>query len=186
MDHRDEKGNILWRDIDGVSEEVMEIFSKRRQQIEAEEAKFIEEHGRKPTLAENNFLSVSTRGMKMATSDRERVRESQLAQLTENQIDDLKRCYRKAYYDKWMMFNSPKIAQESLKKALALVYERESVVKLDKVLAEALNQSEKRSDENAGTAESGRSGSESMGIAGRSDRTGTLCGEIGRGTERCV
>lgn len=140
VDHRDEKGNILWRDIDGVSEEVMEIFSKRRQQIEAEEAKFIEEHGRKPTLAENNFLSVSTRGMKMATSDRERVRESQLAQLTENQIDDLKRCYRKAYYDKWMMFNSPKIAQESLKKALALVYERESVVKLDKVLAEALNQ----------------------------------------------
>ncbi|MDD5727613.1 MAG: relaxase domain-containing protein [Victivallales bacterium] len=52
-EHRDEKGNIVWKDIDGVPEEVMELFSKRRHQIEEQEAKFIEEHGRKPGWKSN-------------------------------------------------------------------------------------------------------------------------------------
>jgi conjugative relaxase-like TrwC/TraI family protein len=57
--HLDDKGSIVWFDIEGVSGEVMEVFSKRRGQIEAQEKKFIEEHGRKPTLAENNFISMT-------------------------------------------------------------------------------------------------------------------------------
>ena len=139
-DHRDEKGNIVWKDIEGVPEDVMELFSKRRQQIEKEEAKFIEEHGRKPTLTENNYLSVSTRSVKMKSSTQEKVREYQMSQLSEDQQVALEQLYRKAYRDEWVIFHSSVIAEESLRKVLSLVYERESVVKLDKVLAEALNQ----------------------------------------------
>ncbi|MDD5728317.1 MAG: MobF family relaxase, partial [Victivallales bacterium] len=139
-EHRDEKGNIVWKNIAGVPEEVMELFSKRRHQIEEQEAKFIEEHGRKPTLTENNYLSISTRNVKMKTSTKEKVREYQLAQLSADQQSVLERVYRTAYRDEWIIFHSRLVAEESLRQALALVYERESVVKLDKVLAEALNQ----------------------------------------------
>ncbi len=139
-DHRDEKGNIVWKDIEGVPEEVMEIFSKRRHHIEKEEAKFIEEHGRKPTLTENNYLSVSTRSVKMKSSTKEKVREYQMGQLNEEQQAALEKVLRMARRNNWIIFHSSVIAEESLRQALSLVYERESVVKLDKVLAEALNQ----------------------------------------------
>ncbi|MDD5596492.1 MAG: MobF family relaxase, partial [Victivallaceae bacterium] len=139
-DHRDEKGNIVWKDIEGVPEEVMDIFSKRRHQIEKEEAKFIEEHGRKPTLTENNYLSVSTRSVKMKSTTKEKVHEYQMGQLSEEQQAALEKVLRMARRNNWIIFHSSVIAEESLRKALSLVYERESVVKLDKVLAEALNQ----------------------------------------------
>ena len=140
VDHRDEKGNVVWKDIAGVPEEVMELFSKRRHQIEELEAEFIAEHGRKPTLTENNYLSVSTRNSKMLSSDRETVRNHQLAQLSEEQKTVLEDVMRDAHRNEWIEFRQPAIAEESLRQAMALVYERESVVKLDKVLAEALNQ----------------------------------------------
>ena len=62
--HYDDKGRIVWKDIKGIPEEVMELYSKRRKEIEKLEAEFIEEHGRKPTLNENNQLSMSSRAGK--------------------------------------------------------------------------------------------------------------------------
>ena len=58
--HYDDKGRIVWKDIKGIPEEVMELYSKRRKEIEKLEAEFIEEHGRKPTLNENNPLPSHT------------------------------------------------------------------------------------------------------------------------------
>ena len=63
ISHYDDKGRIVWKDIKGIPEEVMELYSKRRKEIEKLEAEFIEEHGRKPTLNENNQLSMSSRAV---------------------------------------------------------------------------------------------------------------------------
>ena len=68
VETRDRKSNVIWYDLACVPADVMERFSKRRQQIEKAEAEFIAEHGRKPTLSENNYLSTSTRTDKMLTS----------------------------------------------------------------------------------------------------------------------
>ena len=68
VETRDRKGNVIWYDLACVPADVMERFSKRRRQIEKAEAEFIAEHGRKPTLSENNYLSTSTRTNKMLTS----------------------------------------------------------------------------------------------------------------------
>ena len=141
--HYDDKGRIVWKDIKGIPEEVMDLYSKRRKEIEKLEAEFIEEHGRKPTLAENNQLSMSSRAGKMKTvSDRE-VREYQLSQLTEAQRNNLEELVSWAYLrrkpDAGWWENQEKI-REAFKEALPLVFERESVVKQDKVLAEVMNQ----------------------------------------------
>ena len=141
--HYDDKGRIVWKDIKGIPEEVMELYSKRRKEIEKLEAEFIEEHGRKPTLNENNQLSMSSRAGKMKTlSDRE-VREYQLSQLTDDQRNDLRHIANWAYFTQrrepaW--WETQEKIREAFKEVLPLVFERESVVKLDKVLAEVMNQ----------------------------------------------
>ncbi|MBR4490380.1 relaxase domain-containing protein, partial [bacterium] len=140
VEHRDEKGNIVWKEIDGVSNEVMEIYSKRRHQIEEMEAAFIAEHGRKPTLEENNFISVSTRDRKMLNADKESVRVHQLAQLSEEQKAELISVWKNAHRQ-YVTPIDPDACRLALKKAVDMIYERESVVKMDKILAEALNQS---------------------------------------------
>ncbi len=139
--HYDDKGRIVWRDIKGIPEEIMELYSKRRRQIEELEAEFIAEHGRKPTLSENNQLSMSSRASKMKTATGDEVREYQLSQLSPEQNRAL---FRKADQVKWTQARktwiNPGDVQKALREALAVVFERESVVKLDKVLAEAMNQ----------------------------------------------
>lgn len=139
--HLDDKGHIVWFDIDGVSDEVMEKFSKRRTQIEELEKKFIEEHGRKPTLSENNFISMTTRNQKLKEISGKEVREYQFEQLTHAEKHTLKLMAHEAEIN----FMKVKAANhtatvEMIQAALAMVYERDSVLKLDKVLAETLNQ----------------------------------------------
>jgi|GEM_PF-525926 conjugative relaxase-like TrwC/TraI family protein len=146
VDRRDERGNIVWYDIKGVSEEIMERFSKRRAQIEALEKKFIEEHGRKPTLNENNYLSVSTRTDKMLDSSLEEVSAYQRNQLSREEQSVLKRLAEASYYRVDMGTMGTERTIESIRKVIPLIYERESVVKLDKVLAETLNQNLGRID----------------------------------------
>ena len=145
--HRDEKGRIIWFDLEGVSEEIMELYSKRRKEIEEQERKFIEEHGRKPTLAENNFLSMTTRESKMKTSDREKVRRLQLSQLRPEQLRELNQVV-------WVARNRGSITSpgnialgvQMIREALPQLYERETVLRLDKVLAETLNRNLGRID----------------------------------------
>ena len=145
--HRDEKGRIVWFDLEGVSEEIMELYSKRRKEIEEQERKFIEEHGRKPTLAENNFLSMTTRESKMKTSDREKVRRLQLSQLRPEQLRELNQVV-------WAARNRGSITSpgdialgvQMIREALPQLYERETVLRLDKVLAETLNRNLGRID----------------------------------------
>ncbi len=139
--HLDDKGNIVWFDLEGVSDEVMEKFSKRRAQIEELEKKFIEEHGRKPSLSENNFISMTTRDQKLTEISKEEVKKYQFEQLTHAEVHILKLLAHEAEIN----FMKEKAAEhdatvEMIQAVLSMVYERDSVLKLDKVLAETLNQ----------------------------------------------
>ena len=134
----DRKQNVLWFDLKGVPEDVMERFSKRRKQIEEAEAAFIAEHGRKPTLAENNAISNSTRSAKMQTSTREKVRDLQLKQLSENELAQLKSLVKPGAVIEAM---DREQCRDVIRETMAELFERESVVTQDKLLAEVLNYS---------------------------------------------
>ena len=125
----DKKRNVLWFDLAGVPAEVMERFSKRRKQIEEAEAAFIAEHGRMPTLSENNAISNSTRSVKMLTSTRETVRKEQLKQLSEDELKQLEALVKPNA--KIRRLSRDEIVK-AIRKAAAGLFERESVVTQDK------------------------------------------------------
>ena len=140
VETRDRKGNVIWYDLACVPADVMERFSKRRQQIEKAEAEFIAEHGRKPTLSENNYLSTSTRTDKMLTSTREKVREFQMGQLGHREEAQLYAAAKRAKEHAPVadVLDREKTV-EQIRNVIGELYERESVLKLDKILAEVLN-----------------------------------------------
>ena len=140
VDVRDKKGNIVWYDLKCVPDEIMERFSKRRIQIEKAEAEFIAEHGRKPTLSENNYHSISTRTDKMKTSTKEKVREFQLGQLSNREEEELYESVKKAKEHGMVTLSLDREETvEEVRKVVETLYERESVLKRDKILAEVLN-----------------------------------------------
>lgn len=137
---RDRKGNVIWYDLACVPADVMERFSKRRQQIEKAEAEFIAEHGRKPTLSENNYLSTSTRTDKMLTSTSGKVREFQMGQLGHQEEEQLYAAARRAKeHGRVTSTLDHERTVEQIRNVIDELYERESVLQLDKILAEALN-----------------------------------------------
>ena len=140
VETRDRKGNVIWYDLACVPADVMERFSKRRQQIEKAKAEFIAEHGRKPTLSENNYLSTSTRTDKMLTSTSEKVREFQMAQLGHQEEEQLYAAAKRAKEHAPVadVLDREK-TMEQIRNVIGELYERESVLKLDKILAEVLN-----------------------------------------------
>ena len=140
VETRDRKGNVIWYDLACVPADVMERFSKRRHQIEKAEAEFIAEHGRKPTLSENNYLSTSTRTDKMLTSTREKVREFQMGQLGHREEAQLYAAAKRAKEHAPVadVLDREK-TMEQIRNVIGELYERESVLKLDKILAEVLN-----------------------------------------------
>ncbi len=140
VETRDQKGNITWYDLRCVSDEIMERFSKRRLDIEKAEAAFVLEHGRKPTLSENNFLSMTTRSDKMQTSTYDAVREYQLGQLSHREEEHFESVVRQAKrHGGASILMDWEQTVEQIRNAAALLYERDSVLKLDKILAEVLN-----------------------------------------------
>ena len=147
VDVRDKKGNIVWYDLKCVSDELMERFSKRRIAIEKAEAEFIAQHGRKPTLSENNDLSLSTRSGKMKNSTKEKVREFQLGQLSHQEEEELYAAVKHAKARGTAAISlSREETVEQLRKVLEELYERESVLKQDKLLAEVLNRNLGKAD----------------------------------------
>ena len=140
VETRDRKGNVIWYDLACVPADVMERFSKRRQQIEKAEAEFIAAHGRKPTLSENNYLSTSTRTDKMLTSTSGKVREFQMGQLGHQEEEQLYAAARRAKeHDPVTSSLDHERTVEQIRNVIDELYERESVLKLHKILAEVLN-----------------------------------------------
>lgn len=140
VETRDRKGDVIWYDLACVPADVMERFSKRRQQIEKAEAEFIAAHGRKPTLSENNYLSTSTRTDKMLTSTSGKVREFQMGQLGHQEEEQLYAAARRAKeHGPVTSTLDHERTVEQIRNVIDELYERESVLKLDKILTEVLN-----------------------------------------------
>ena len=136
----DRKGNITWFDLKCVSTEIMERYSKRRKQIEEAEARFVAEHGRKPTLSENNAISNSTRSAKMLNSSRAAVLEYQLGQLSSQEEEALASAVHaaKTRGKRAFLLDQERLSHE-IRQVMTELFERESVLKRDKLLAEVLN-----------------------------------------------
>ena len=136
----DRKGNITWFDLKCVSREIMERYSKRRKQIEEAEARFVAEHGRKPTLPENNALSNSTRSAKLLNSSRAAVLEYQLGQLSSQEEEALASAVHaaKTRGRRTLLLDQERFSHE-IRQVMDELFERESVLKRDKLLAEVLN-----------------------------------------------
>lgn len=144
---RDRKGNVTWCDLRGVPDDVMKRFSKRREEIESAEAEFIAEYGRKPTLSENNAISMATRSEKMKTSTKQEVLEYQMEQLSRQEKEQLFQLaeFAKALVPTRSIMDAEKTTN-LVRRVIDELYERESVLKQDKILAEVLNRNLGRFD----------------------------------------
>lgn len=136
----DGKGQITGFELAGVSEEVQEVFSQRRRDIEAEMAKFERARGRKPTIAEVNAMTLTTRGAKLINIDSQRVLAYQLERLPDEERQKLASMAERAKASfPWHPFPDVETVKTRILELVPGLFERESVLTQDKILAEILN-----------------------------------------------
>ncbi|MBO4631814.1 MAG: relaxase domain-containing protein, partial [Lentisphaeria bacterium] len=137
-----DKGELVGFEIKGVSQEILKRFSRRREQIDAAIEHFVETHGRQPTIDEVGRLTLLTRSRKMLTRTDAQVKSYKLSLFTEEERAYFKNMYYRAF-DRGAMF-APWLSDEArlaaVQKVAAQLFERESVITEDKLLAEVLNQ----------------------------------------------
>jgi conjugative relaxase-like TrwC/TraI family protein len=136
---RTEKG-IEGYEISGISEELMERYSRRRAEIEVEIEKFVQEAGREPTAAEIHVIAKATREAKLSEITTPEVRAAQRQMLTEEdrrQLADIKTLALEigSRLDR----QRPGQIKQLFSRAIDHLYERRSVVAGHELLAEALN-----------------------------------------------
>jgi conjugative relaxase-like TrwC/TraI family protein len=137
-----EKGEITGFEIKGVSPELCERFSKRREEIEKKIDEFEKEHGREPTRAEVNAITRQTRPSELKEISPQEVRKFQLVQLKPEEWNDLLNVRTEALERVKLGPMAMGAGRErvALKAAVDHLFERQSVLKQHQVLAEALNQ----------------------------------------------
>jgi conjugative relaxase-like TrwC/TraI family protein len=142
---RNHKGEITGFEISGVSDELLQRFSKRRGDVRAAIAKFTMETGREPTSGEIHVLTLQSRGEgrnKLPEFSTAEVLQKQLSQLTHHERESLENLRDKAKENP-----SPASAEvsddecdEAVERALAHIIERESLLKRHHLEAEAMAQ----------------------------------------------
>ena len=138
---RDVKGRVTGFEIEGVSDELCQRFTKRRAEIEREIERFRERRGREPTTAEISQITRETRSAKLSEITTPEVRDQQRAQLSPAESRGLEHLKISAVTRAEM--NSPHIeGQEAtaLRASADHLFERQSVAREHEILAEALNQ----------------------------------------------
>ena len=133
---RNSKGVVEGFEITGVSEDIRERYSKRRAEVEVGIARFEREIGRTPSVAEINVIARETRSGKLKEITTAEVRAGQLSQLTYDEKAVLEAVKQRAVGNECVHMGS---AWQALKKAKEHIFERESVTRGHKALAEALN-----------------------------------------------
>jgi conjugative relaxase-like TrwC/TraI family protein len=138
---RDDKGRITGFEIDGVSKEVCDRFSKRRAEVENGIEAFKQSHGRAPTVAEVHAITVDTRNLKMHERTTPEVLAAQKAQLKPDEWTTLLAMRRQAEANAAQPAHAlaPSRERESLRHAIGHIFEKKSVSVGHEVLAEALN-----------------------------------------------
>jgi len=137
-----DKGELVGFEIKGVSDEILKRFSRRREQIDRAIERFVETHGRQPSIDEVSQLTLLTRNRKMLSRTNAQVKEYKLSLFTEEEREYFRKMYWRAN-DRGAMF-APWLSDEArlaaVRKVAAQLFERESVITEDKLLAETLNQ----------------------------------------------
>ncbi len=151
VERRNEKGFIEGFEIDGVTDDVMKLYSKRRAVIEKEIALFKEKVGRLPSPAEISILTRESRESKKLTEiSTPEVRKMQKTQLSVSKFfslsslifSALKKIEELKVDGVHETFENHAIKEKiSLNHAAKHLFERESTLPSHKILAEALNQS---------------------------------------------
>ena len=144
---RNEKGMVEGFEIQGVSAEVRQRFSKRRAEVEAGIAAFEKAKGRTPSAAEIGVITRQTRNEKMTEISTPAVRATQATQLTVAERKELQ-AVTVAARQRGPLLDAtnghskpeqPNHEQAALGSAVAHRFERASVLRGHEVLAEALN-----------------------------------------------
>ena len=137
---RNGKGIIVGFEIKGVEKAIRDRFSKRRQVIEKEMAVFREKQGRNPTAQEIHAITTRTRDPKLAEISTPKVIAEQRAQLSASELASLEEIKAEALRKSGEILDSGLGRErESLRMAIAHIYERRSVVCGHELAAEALN-----------------------------------------------
>ena len=144
---RNDKGMVEGFEIQGVSPEVRQRFSKRRAEVEVGIVAFEKAKGRTPSAAEIGVITRQTRTGKMAEISTPAVRAAQAAQLSATERKELQALTVAAQQRGPLLNGSngtakqdePTREQAALGGAVAHRFERASVLKGHEVLAEALN-----------------------------------------------
>ena len=94
VEEHDKRGNVIGWQIEGVSKEVRDEFSRRRREIDAGIEAFRAQYGRAPSSAEIGVITRETREKKLDKSNpqtAEKVRASQLARIKSEDVIALKK-----------------------------------------------------------------------------------------------
>lgn len=132
-----QNGEVTGFEIAGVSDELCQRYSKRREEIEREIARFERERGREPSVREISLITRETRSPGLKEIATPEVLAGQKAQLLPGEWEQLISLRQNGM--------PKRVAADGEKEALAAsvdhLFERQSVLKEHAVLAEALNQS---------------------------------------------
>ncbi len=86
---RNKNREITGFEIKGVSTQIIERFSKRREEIQKSVDQFIAERGHEPTASQIHEIATSTRNPKLKEITTPHVRQLQLDQLTTSEFNEL-------------------------------------------------------------------------------------------------
>ena len=139
VEEHDKRGNVIGWEIEGVSKEVRDEFSRRRREIDSGIEAFRAQYGRAPSSAEIGVITRETREKKLDKSNpqtAEKVRASQLARIKSEDVLALKKLVETATPP---AAGAPEKERTALKAAIAHGFERASVKKAHAILADALN-----------------------------------------------
>ena len=141
-DALDSESRITGFEIEGVSEEILKRFSKRREQIEKEIDRFKKEKGREPTTAEIHIITTATRDRKLKEISTPQVIRAQRAQLSVDEVERLEAIKSSAMLRarSGMEIKAWGVEKSAIRHSITHTFERECVAKGHELLAEALNQ----------------------------------------------
>jgi conjugative relaxase-like TrwC/TraI family protein len=135
---RDVAGKDKGFEIAGVSQEILDNYSRRSAQRDAAIEEFTQKRGRAPTDNEVAVLIRETRADKLQEISTEQVRRRQLERLTPDQQNMLGSLREEALEQSSPLRIEHRVAEASLGHAQEHVFERLSVAKEHEILTEAL------------------------------------------------
>lgn len=124
-------------EIDGVDDSVLEKYSRRRAEIEEKIAAFCKEHGRQPSVAEIQIMTLETREAKLKEITTPEVRAQQMKMITVQEYKELSRI-RLSANRSVLRDLSANQKKALIFRAIDALYERQSVVPLHEIYAMAL------------------------------------------------